>query len=159
MLLILSSGDTSILQVVLGKDPLFTESSRIVIALRATVLFKVISELYREAFTQCGMDEQTHNFCKWRAECSHRFLSIVLTKHGRWLDYGIHCTMHLASLPGTWKKLEEASGTVLYVLFNCACEAPQVFLGLRNHSVTCTISCGLSVDFWYERCLSTRALN
>ena len=64
VLLVLSSGDTTILQVVLGKDPLFTESSKIVIALTATVLFKVISELHREAFTQCGMDEQTHSFCK-----------------------------------------------------------------------------------------------
>ena len=64
VLLVLSSSDTSILQVVLGKDPLFTESSKIVIALTATVLFKVISELHREAFTQCGMDEQTHSFCK-----------------------------------------------------------------------------------------------
>ena len=37
VLLVLSSGDTSILQVVLGKDLLFTESSKIVITLTATV--------------------------------------------------------------------------------------------------------------------------
>ena len=53
----------SILQVVLGKDPLLT-NSRNVITLTATVLFKVISELHREAFTQCGMDEQANSFYK-----------------------------------------------------------------------------------------------
>ena len=68
----------SILQVMLGKDPLLT-NSRTVITLTETVLFKVISELHRKAFTQCRMDEQANSFYKWRAECSHRFLGIVLT--------------------------------------------------------------------------------
>ena len=31
-----------------------------------------------------GMDKWANNFCKWRAECFHRFLIIVWTEHCRW---------------------------------------------------------------------------